>query len=151
EVLPAVPAVLAGAVGPGQPGGANPVTGGEPGRSRAARPGRPGRHHLADDLVARGDTGCTRRQVTFGQVQVGAADAAGPDPDQQLTGAGLGDVAFGQPERTGGYRRHRSGLVNHPRTHESTLTPGPVPRGVGPPRHSSPGVKPTNNRIRCSS
>ena len=47
------------------------------------------RDHLANDLVPRNDAGPVDRQVTLGDVQIGAADATGRDRDEQLVGSGL--------------------------------------------------------------
>src|SRR6266571_266285 len=58
--------------------------------------------------------GPPRRQVTLGQVQVGAADAAAQHPDQQLAGAGLGNGPVGEDQRPAG---HRTRLPDCPRAH----------------------------------
>ncbi len=106
------PAVPAGAVGAGQPGHAHPVSRPEP------RHARPGRNDLADDLVPRGDVGPLGWQVTLGQMQVGAADAAAQHCDQQLAGAGLGNRPVDQPQRPG---VHRTRMMHHPCPHEPRI------------------------------
>ena len=63
-------------------------------------------------------SGLLGRQVTFGQVQVGAAHPATADPEQQLAGAGLGHRPLGELERA---RGHRPGLMDHPRAHGPTV------------------------------
>ena len=115
-------AVPAGAIGPGQPGDADPVAGPEPGRSRA------GGGDLPDHLVPWSDAGRPGRQVTLGQVQVGPADPAADHPDQQLTRAGLGHRPVDQPQRPG---RHRPGLVHHPCAHAMNSTPAEYWKMIG--------------------
>ncbi len=53
----------------------------------------------ADDLVPGDDTGRVRREVALGEVQVGAADAAHGDPDEDLARAGSGSAR--SPNRSG--------------------------------------------------
>jgi hypothetical protein len=69
----------------------------------------------ADDLVARHHTWTCWHQVTFGQMQVCAADAAGKDAQEDLVRPGLGDVDLHRNEGTG---IDRSGAIHSPRTHE---------------------------------
>ena len=74
QVLPVGCAVAAGPVGPAQPGDADalPVLG------------------ARDDLVAEDDRKLGRLDLAVAQVQIGAADAAGADLQQQLPGPGVG-------------------------------------------------------------
>lgn len=65
-------------------------------------------HDLADNLVARHDTGPVGRQVAAHHVAVGSAHAARPHADEQLTGTWFG--AFGQHTGTAG--------PSHPHDHE---------------------------------
>src|SRR5262249_61033311 len=67
--------------------------------------------------------------------------------DQPLPGTGLGALAFGQPERAGGHRLDRAGLVNHPRTHGPHVNSGSGPSGKRADRLSPPAVKPANDHI----
>jgi hypothetical protein len=79
--------------------------------------------HLADHLVAGGHAGPVRRQVALGHVQVGAADTAGQDAQQQLAWSWPRDLVIGvQAQRV---TADRPGLLHMPRTHTRTL-----PRGL---------------------
>ena len=59
----------------------------------------------ADDLVSGDDAGMFWRKVAFGQVKVGAADAAGDDAHQDLAGAGNGSRLLDETQRIGLDRR----------------------------------------------
>ncbi len=61
-----------------------------------------------DDLVARCDGVAQRRQFSQGDVEVGAADAAGFDFEEDLAGAGLGDGQVFDAQRV---RGDGSGMV----------------------------------------
>ncbi len=74
QVLPSAPAVAALAVGPAQPRHAHP----------AAVVGAP------DDLVPEHDRELRRLDLVVAQVEVGAADPAGPDRQQQLARSVVG-------------------------------------------------------------
>ena len=82
EILQARKAVAAVAAGPAEPGHADARADG-----KIAHPIAQGRH-AADDLVARDDRITRLRQFAVGDVQVGAADAAGKDANQNLAGSG---------------------------------------------------------------
>ena len=74
---------------------------------------------LAHDLVAGGDAGAVRRQVALGHVQVGAADAAGQDPQQQFAGSRPRRLVVRvQAQRVAGDRSRR---LNMPGSHTGTL------------------------------
>ncbi len=84
QVLRAAPAITAGAVGLPQPGDAKAVTDGnsvDPATDRV---------DIADDFVSGDGTGPARPQVTFGEVQVGAADTAGRNLQPDLAGSRFG-------------------------------------------------------------
>jgi hypothetical protein len=83
EVLAAGAAVAALAVGPAEPGDTDPGAGLESARAL------PRAGHGADDLVARHQRQLRLAQLAVEDVEVGAADATGADPDQDLAGAGL--------------------------------------------------------------
>ena len=89
EVLPSRAAVHTCSAGPGQPGDAHAVAGPEP---VGAGSGPNDRGH---DLVAKYKREFGIGQLAVSHVQVGPADAAGPDLEQKLTGArvGLGEVS----------------------------------------------------------
>ena len=78
EVLHGVGAEPAGAVDAAHPGDADARAEGELGRGAF--------DDLADDLVAGDEAGLERRKVALGDVQVGAADAAGDDAEQDVAG-----------------------------------------------------------------
>ena len=84
EILPAGPAVPALTIGPAKPGYPHPIA-----RTETSGPG-PGPLDRRHDLVAKykGELGIG--ELAVGHVQVGPADAAGPDPEQYLAGTGLG-------------------------------------------------------------
>ncbi len=88
EVLRAAAAECARAVGPGQPGHADPVTDGEPvgALAKGVDP--------ADDLMPGRSAGPVRREVALGQVQVRPADPAAADPDPHFAGAWLWFVSL---------------------------------------------------------
>jgi hypothetical protein len=85
EILAALAAEEAGSVGATEPGDAGPRAWFPAGTSLPKLLDAP------DDLVARGDGSVQRRQFSGGDVQVGAADAAGFDAEQDFAGAWLGN------------------------------------------------------------
>ena len=91
EILPAGPAVPALTVGPAEPGHAHSIA-----RTETSRPG-PGPLDGGHDLVAKYKGKLGMGELAVGHVQVGPADAAGPDPEQELarTGLGIGEVGRG--------------------------------------------------------
>ena len=105
EVLPAARAEAALAARPAEPGHAEP----------AAVLG------LADDLVAGHERQLRTRELAVDDVQVGAADAAGADAEQQLPRRRLGPLELRRPQR-----RARSVEQHRPHRPRSTtiLTPG---------------------------
>ena len=114
QVLGVAAAERAGVIGPAEPGGARAIAGPEACRVAVAH-GR----DLAHDLVAGGDAGAVRRQVALGHVQVGAADAAGQDPEQQLSGPWPRYFVFRvQAQRVAGDRSRR---LDVPGSHTGTL------------------------------
>ena len=135
EVLLPAAAETAGLVGLVQPRHADAVAGGERRRARlAARRDELGAgsegDDLADDLMAGHHGRAVRRQLALQDVQVGAADAAGQHPQQDLARTRLGHRELDEPERRlrrGSRRRqlhraHRRGPVAHVPT---SLTPLP--------------------------
>src|SRR5262249_9582394 len=88
EVLASLAAVIAFAAAPAEPGNADTLTYRKPLRAFAAR------DHGADDLVSGDDRQAPAFQLAVGDVQVGAAHAAGPHLEQDLarTGNGYGDL-----------------------------------------------------------
>ena len=52
-----------------------------------------------DNLVAGHERQRGLAEIAIDDVQVGAAHAAGPDPDSQLPGAGLGHGQIDRPQR----------------------------------------------------
>ncbi len=118
EVLAPRAAVAAGAVGGGEPRDPDPLPDDEP-----RRPAPDGVDD-SDDLVAGDDSVPTRCQVALGEVQVGAAHAAAPDPDPGLAGARQGIRALGEDERP---RRDRPGPIDHPCAHRPSLARCPEP------------------------
>ncbi len=89
--------------------------------------------YLPHDLMAGGDVRSLRRKIAFGEVQVGTADAAAHDPDQQLTsGPGLRNRA----DRSAAAARWLPGRAHAPpmpacRPGYAELLPAPQAR---PPR-----------------
>ncbi len=112
QVLRAAPAVAASAVGLPQPGDAEAVTDGGPVDVVTERV------DVADDLVPGDGAGPAWRQVAFGEMQVGAADTAGRDPQPNLA-----DGRFGyrddRPAQRPGRGRSRCGDLptDHRRCH----------------------------------
>ena len=90
EVLPARAAEGALSAGEAQPGDADPVARAEPGRARPGPDDPP--HHL----VARHDPVAGEGEVAVHDVEVGPADAAGLDLDEDLSGPGPG-IRAGPP------------------------------------------------------
>ena len=72
------------------------------------------RDDLANDLVSGRDGGPVHRQVAFGDVQVGAAHAAGVHGDKQLAVTGPGHFDGYALQRLG---VHRAGPTDLPRLH----------------------------------
>ena len=104
EILVAATAEAAVAARPAEPRHADPVAlaqGVDVG-SRAL--------HRGDDLVPEDERELRRRQLAVDDVQVGAADAARPDPQQHLARRDGGDRQIGRPQ--GAARR-----VEHHRAH----------------------------------
>jgi len=112
EVLGSPAAPPAPAAGAAQPGDTGPLPEGE-----AAGTLPPGVDH-ADDLVAGNDPGPAGGQIPFGQVQVGAAHAAGHHLEADLARPRSGDGPLDGPQRPG---------VDRPR-----LDDGPGPHAAGP-------------------
>ena len=132
EVLLAARAEAAGLVGLVQPRHADAVAGGERRRARlAARRDALGagseRDDLADDLMAGHHGRAVRRQLALEDVQVGAADAAGQHPQQDLARTRLGHRELDEPERRLRRRSRRRQLHRaHRRRHvgrASSLSP----------------------------
>jgi len=94
KVLFATPAVRASAIGAAEPG--NPDAGWcRASLDRADEGVRPYVgiayfDYLADDLVAGDDSRVERREFAFHDVEVGAADSAGEDAEQDVAGVGRG-------------------------------------------------------------
>jgi hypothetical protein len=80
-------AILAGAVGPAEPG--NTDARAENNLLRAST------YNFADNLVARNHLRLLGRQLSFHDVQVGATDAAGAHAQQNISGHGLWIGDFG--------------------------------------------------------
>ena len=87
EVFAAGAAVAAGAAGPAQPRNADARAGGKAGRARTVF------RHAADDFVPRNERRFRRGQFAVDHVEIGPADGAGADPQQDLAFArrGYGD------------------------------------------------------------
>ena len=83
QVLPAAPAIAAGAAGPAEPGDADSLSFGEPPYARAER------RNVPHDLVSRHDRELRLGEVAVHHVEVGAADPAGRDANQDFPRAGL--------------------------------------------------------------
>lgn len=118
EILAIRHAVSAAPAGVPEPGHADPRTG------RRTHNARADRLDDADDLVA-GHDGIDRlRKVAVDDVQIGAADRAGLDPDANLAGPGDRVRPFlrneGRAGRAQNHRPHRTGLTrasDGPRRH----------------------------------
>jgi hypothetical protein len=63
--------------------------------------------HRSDDLVAGNNSRMARRQVALGDVEVGAANAAGLDTDENLTRSRFGVWKLDRAQRIGFDRRGR--------------------------------------------
>ncbi len=74
--------------------------------------------HRADDLVPRNDRELGLCQVAVDDVQVGAAHAAGGDPDQDLPGPRHGHLALDERERRMGRGEHHRA---RPRLHVTAV------------------------------
>src|SRR5439155_25303777 len=90
EVLLAAPAVRAGAVRGEDPGHPHPVADGEPDGARAQR------LDPADHLMAGNHGQAGGRRAPLDLVELGVADAASADADEQLPGTGDGFGTAGQ-------------------------------------------------------
>lgn len=86
---------------------------------------RSDRNHLADDFVAGRHMCPVHRQVTFGDVQVGAAHPAGTDSDQHLVVQWRADGGGDELHRVGA---HGAGFADSPSPHHlgchATSVPG---------------------------
>ena len=93
QVLPAAPTIAAGAAGPAEPGDADALPFGEAIHTRAERRDAPHnlvpRHHRQPGL----------REIAVHHVEVGAADAAGRDTDQDFARTRLGNGPLLRGER----------------------------------------------------
>ena len=94
QVLPPAPAIAAGAAGPAEPGDADALTLAEP--LDAGAQGRDASHHL----VPRHDRKPGLGEVAVHHVEIGAANTAGRNPDQNFARAGLGNRPLLHGERT---------------------------------------------------
>ena len=94
QVLPPAPAIAAGAAGPAEPGDADALTLAESLDARAQ--GR----NSAHDLVPRHDRKPGLGEVAVHHVEIGAANTADRDPDQNFAGAGLGNRPLLQGKRS---------------------------------------------------
>jgi hypothetical protein len=56
---------------------------------------------IPDHLVSRDDAGVLRREISFGEVKIGAADPAHGDPQANLSGAGRGNLLLHAQQGTG--------------------------------------------------
>jgi hypothetical protein len=123
QVLVAPAAVRAGAVGAAEPRHTDPVADGKPGRAGAERV------HPAHDLVARRGGRTVRRQVTLGEVQVGAAHPATADPHSDLARARHRQLPFDAAQRA---VVDRSDVVDHPSLHAPHSLPSPLSGALRP-------------------
>ncbi len=113
EVLGAAATESAAAIGAAEPSDADPITERKPACAITQR---------IDDsnyLVARGDVVMFGRQISLGQVQIGAADAAAVDLDANLLGKRVGHSAFHAPQR---FALDRPRLMYRPGVHLAILT-----------------------------
>ena len=94
QVLPPAPAIAAGAAGPAEPGDADALPIAEALDTRAQ--GR----NSAHDLVPRHDRKPGLGEVAVHHVEIGAANTADRDPDQNFAGAGLGNRPLLQGKRS---------------------------------------------------
>jgi hypothetical protein len=108
EVLAARAAEAAGAVGPSEPRHAD---------SLARREALAAGGHAPDDLVAGDEWELRLRELAVDDMDVGAADAAGGDLEQDLSGSGLRLREVGWPERL-------ALPFQHHRAHGLSLAPG---------------------------
>ena len=113
EILAVLAAERAGAVDAAEPGDAGAMTDADGVDAGAEF------FDAADDLVAGRDSVAQRRQLAGGDVEVGAADAAGFDFEEDLAGSGLGDGQIFEDRagarrwgRDGGGRRRASVLID---------------------------------------
>jgi hypothetical protein len=117
-----------------QPGDADPVTAAEPAGALT------GPDDLADDLVPGDHAVVPGRQITLSQVQIGAADAAGPYPDKHLAGTWDRNRTLDQSQRGAA---DRPGLGDHPGPHHVRHdTPPIVPEPRAWPSEEYPARPP---------
>src|SRR5262249_13122934 len=93
KIFTSAPAIYALAAGLAQPRDSDPRAQAEARASGTASCDR------ADDLVAGNDSRKTWRQIALGNVEIGAAYAAGPDADENLALPGLGDRKLDRKQR----------------------------------------------------
>src|SRR5579875_352797 len=95
KILHPAAAVGTRPIGPGYPRNADAA----PERESLGRPG----DHLADDLVAGDDRTSVRRQLPFANVEVGPADAARPDREEDRSGTKRRPIDLFDQERMCGH------------------------------------------------
>ena len=101
QVLASRAALVAGAVGAGQPGDAGAIAD-APVRRRRRRPPRRARRS-----GGRARWAAVHREIAFAQLQVGATDAAGGDAQQEHPRSGRLGLALDGAQRPGGRGRRR--------------------------------------------
>ena len=126
QVFPTGEAEAALPAGMAEPGDADPLAGGKAARSWTD----PVDH--ADDLVAGDHPGPLGPKITLGQVEVGAAHAAHPDPHPDLTRPGLGT---GSSIRRSG----RSAIGPGRSTAHAGMVPASATERIRPRRHRPAG------------
>ena len=103
QVLPAAPAIGAGAVRPSQPGHTHPVADRRSGDFRARLV------HHSHYLMAHDQRPLVRRKLPIDDMKVGAAHAARQDLHPHLAGARLRDGHIHRPQRSAGvFQEHRA-------------------------------------------
>ena len=137
KILGVAQAVLAAPAGLAQPRDPDPLPDPE------ARTRRPRFFDHADDLMARNDPLMLRRQVALGDVQIGAANPAGANPDENLVGRGTRPFLLDQARAD--WSRSRRG--SRPRTRACVIPrrSGALARGAHRPvivRHLERGGGP---------
>ena len=126
EILLAGMAEAAAAAGAAEPGNADPLADGEA-MGAVAHP-----RHLADDLVPRDHRMAAHRQLAVDEVEVGAADAAGEHPQEQLGRPGLGNRPFLEPETLSRPTAHHCPHAAHPAIKAGRREAGGVSRHLAP-------------------
>ncbi len=102
KILLAAPAIETGAVGMAQPRHADAIARCE------LRDALTERRHMADDLMAEHERELGLRKLAVENMQIGAADAAGRDLDEDLAGSRLGHFERGLLERRArAFEQHR--------------------------------------------